>query len=102
MRGMPELSTDAMKLLRATVKAHETHGFPHPVGSYDDESHEHARALVRAGMAEWFPPLQPISRFIARRAGRSPFIADTIRSRSKIVPTDLGRVEAKRRRRRAA
>lgn len=117
---MPELTDDQLDMLTAVVKRHETHGASTSVGPRrvevalgdpdpkrdenghlvarerselrDNPMHATARALVRAGMAEWHPKPRPFARVAFARIGK-PFstIARHVNESTRIVPTPKGR-----------
>lgn len=71
---MTELSSSERKLMRATVIANRSTSQPLDVSSSEDQ----AAALVRAGYAQWYPPIEPLGLHAALT-----FTND----RTKITPT---------------
>ena len=91
-----ELTDAQHKLLDETITVDSTPGAETAVeiGARHavDSRHDDARALVRAGLASWSPPMRPFSRAQIRRAGTpSSAIRREIDSRTKIVANAGGR-----------
>lgn len=100
-----ELTDEQTQLLLAAVDRHEQTSLSHHVGAaleagdegepaVENSTHHDARVLIRAGLAEWHPPLRPIPRVIARQAGRAPVLRILVDSQAHIVPTPKGRDHA--------
>jgi hypothetical protein len=91
---VPELSDIAKELLTAAHHDFEQDGKPTHVGNAvePDNRHETARELVRAGMAEWHPPIRPVSRAELKRAGSErSAIRRMIAAQDRIIPSARGR-----------
>lgn len=94
---MTRLTPNQLALLHECVYLHARQGLSLQIGTPDHTSvasaeHVDARALVRAGLAEWHPKPRPFSQAMIRRAGtaQSPIQA-WVAYQVRIVPTAKGR-----------